>query len=139
MTTAMTRDGVRGTFLTIVGVALCVVLVALGVVLGVLETFLHPLRYVGAPVGVIGAGVVNLVVVQLVGRGTRSRAFGLLPGGIWLLTVIGLTVGRPEGDFVVPGTWTGYGYLLAGTAGVLLGAVLLPAYATQRQGADPPR
>ena len=122
-----TRTGV-GPARAVLAVALGGVLAVLGIVLGVVESFVHPLRVFGLPVGVAVAVVVNFGVVHLVGRGTRSRLYALVPGVGWLLTVVVLSVGRPEGDFVVPGTWVGYAYLIGGTVGALVGAVLLPWY-----------
>lgn len=116
-------------------VVLGVLLVLLGAVLGVLESFLYPLRIAAVPAGVIGAGVVNLAVVQGAGRLTRSRPYALVPGVGWLLAVLVLTLGRPEGDFAISGDWTGYGYLASAAAGVVLGVVLLPWY----RGGEPGR
>ncbi|HEX6445888.1 MAG TPA: DUF6113 family protein [Streptosporangiales bacterium] len=112
----------------VVAVALGVLLLLLGAVLGVLESFLYPLRIAAVPVGVVGAGVVNLAVVQGAGRLTRSRPYALVPGVGWLLVVLVLTLGRPEGDFAISGDWTGYGYLASAAAGLVLGVVLLPWY-----------
>lgn len=113
----------------VVGVLLVVVFAALGVVLGVLESFSYPWLVAGVPVGIIGAAVANLLAAQLAGRGTRSRPYAMVPGVVWLLTAIVLSVQRPEGDFVVLSGWLGYGYLLAGTVGAAVGIVLTPARA----------
>lgn len=126
--TAPTSTGVPDALAVLVAVALVGVLVVLGAVVGVLEAFVHPLRLWGLPAGVAVAVVVNFAVPQLVGRGTRSRMFALVPCAAWLLSVIALSVGRPEGDFVVPGNATGYAFLLAGTIASVLGVVLLPWY-----------
>lgn len=120
--------GVPHVLAVAVAAALIGVLAVLGAVVGVLEAFVHPLRLWGLPAGVAVAVVVNFVVPQLVGRGTRSRMFALVPCAAWLLSVIVLSVGRPEGDFVVPGNGTGYAFLLAGTIASVLGVVLLPWY-----------
>lgn len=119
----------------VVSVALGVALVLLGAVLGVLESFLYPVRVAGVPAGVIGAGVVNFAVVQGAGRLARSRPFALVPGVGWLLAVLVLTLGRPEGDFAISGDLTGYGYLASAAAGVVFGVVLLPWY----RGGEPDR
>lgn len=118
----------------VVGVLLAVVSLVLGLVLGVLESFLHPLLLRSVPVGVIGAGVANFLAAQLIGRGARSRAYAAGPGIGWLIATIVLTVQRPEGDFVVPGTWTGYGYLLAGTLGAVVGIALTPVRGLRDRG-----
>ncbi|MQA79031.1 MAG: hypothetical protein GEV10_11235 [Streptosporangiales bacterium] len=122
----------------VVAVALVVVLAVLGVVVGVVEAFVHPVRLWGLPAGVAVTVVVNFLVPQLVGRGTRSRMFALVPCATWLLSVIMLSVGRPEGDFVVPGNGTGYAFLLAGTIASVLGVVLLPWYGLPARVAQAP-
>ncbi|MBO0826146.1 MAG: hypothetical protein J2P24_00050 [Streptosporangiales bacterium] len=119
---------------SVVAVALGVLLVLLGAVLGVLESFLYPLRVAGLPVGVIGAGVVNLAVAQGAGRLTMSRPYALAPALGWLFAVLVLTLGRPEGDFAITGDWIGYGYLASAAAGFVLGVVLLPWYRTGETG-----
>lgn len=118
----------------VVAVALGVLLVLLGVVLGVLESFLYPLWVGGVPVGVIGAGLVNLAVAQGAGRLTGSRPYALAPAVGWLLAVLVLTLGRPEGDFAITGDWTGYGYLASAAGGFVLGVVLLPWYGAGEAG-----
>lgn len=112
----------------LVAIPLGCTLAVFGTVLAVLESFLHPVRFLGLPVGVVAAAVVNLAVAQLVGRATRSRLLALIPGAAWLLTVIMLAVRRPEGDFVVAANWTGYGYLVAGAVGAVVGVLTLPWY-----------
>lgn len=131
-----TRSG-AGPVRLVLAVALGGVLAVLGVVLGVVESFVHPLRVFGVPVGVVAAVVVNFGVVHLVGRGARSRLYALVPGVGWLLTVVVLSIGRPEGDFVVPGTWVGYAYLIGGTIGAVLGVVLLPWYSLRDTARQP--
>lgn len=131
---AEATDPTPGVVRLLLTVGLGGVLAVLGVVLGIVESFLHPVRVLGIPVGVIAAAVVNFGLVHLVGRGTRSRLYALVPAATWLLTVIVLSIGRPEGDFVVPGTWVGYGYLIAGTIGAVVGVVLLPWYSLQNVG-----
>lgn len=119
---------------SVVAVTLGVLLVLLGAVLGVLESFLYPLRVGGVPVGVVGAGVVNLAVAHGAGRLTRSRPYALAPAVGWLVAVLVLTLGRPEGDFAISGGWTGYGYLASAAAGFVLGVVLLPRYGMGEAG-----
>lgn len=118
----------------VLAVALGVLLLLLGVVLGVLESFLYPLRFAWVPAGVIGAGVVNLAVSQGAGRLTKSRPYALALAVGWLLAVLVLTLGRPEGDFAITGDSTGYGYLAGAAAGFVLGVVLLPWYPAAKPG-----
>jgi hypothetical protein len=92
-------------------------LVAVGSVqAAVLEAFYLPLR-VGTlilPVSVLAAVVLNVTLPRLMYLATGSRRAGVVPGALWLLVVLLLSLGRPEGDVIVPGNGLGAALLFLG-------------------------
>jgi len=94
--------------------------------------------YIGAtiaPITVALAVASNVTLTALVRRFTSRTALGFLPVAVWLLSVIGLSTGRPEGDVLIPGGgaqgYVGLGLLLAGAvSGVGAGVVLTSRSAT---------
>lgn len=58
---------------------------------------------------------------------TRTRAGAVVPAGVWMITVIGLTMSRSEGDAVFSADLAPYLYLLLGaTSGIM--AAFLPQF-----------
>jgi hypothetical protein len=98
-----------------------------------LEVFYVPLRSgrVVLPVSVLAAVVLNVLLPRLMYAATRSRWATVLPAGLWLVVVVGLSVGRPEGDVVLPGNWIGLALLFGGAAAA--------AYGVARALPPPPR
>jgi hypothetical protein len=62
------------------------------------------------------------------GKLTRTRAGAALPAVLWFLTVVYLTVSRPEGDFLFTAGVGPYVYLLGGLAAGVICATA-PRYA----------
>ena len=89
----------------------------------VLEVFYVPLRAgrVVLPVSVVAAVVLNVALPRLMYAATRSRGATVAPAALWLVVVVGLSLGRPEGDVVLPGTGMGLALLLGGAAAAAYG------------------
>lgn len=91
-------------------------MLVLAVELSVWEAFLVASRPLGValPVSALLAFAGNLALgragVWILGR---SRA-ALPPGLLWLVVAFGLAMPGPMGDVVVPGTWRGTLFLVAG-------------------------
>ena len=90
----------------------------LSVLTALWECFLVPLRAgsVPLPVCVVLACVGN-VALGTAGARAHGRVGAAVPGLLWFGVVAALQSRRPEGDLVVPGTWTGLSLLLLGTIG----------------------
>ena len=75
-----------------------------------------PLRVgtVPLPISVPLAMAGNIVLAKLAARRTGSVAWGAVPPVLWLVVVVVLSLPRPEGDIVVPGTLAGLVFLFAG-------------------------
>lgn len=99
-----------------------------GIAAGLLGSFVHASTAYGVPVGLLAGLGLSLAVFATAGLTTRSRgpAAGAALG--WVAVVLMLTVRRPEGDLVVPGTLLGYAWLLGGT--VVAGAAVSWPYAS---------
>lgn len=98
-------------------------LVAVGAVqAAVLEAFYLPLRIgtILLPVSVLAAVVLNVALPRLMVAATGSRLAGAVPDVLWLLIILVLSLGRPEGDVIVPGNGVGLALLFLGA---LAGAV----------------
>jgi Family of unknown function (DUF6113) len=101
-----------------------VVLAAASVQAAAVESFLVPL-HVGRwplPVSVLAAVLGNVVLARSIVRFTGNRRLALVPPLLWLAVVVVLSLPRPEGDLVVPGTWTGLAFLFGGAAAGAFGA-----------------
>lgn len=102
-----------------------VVLVALtALVLAVIECFLVPLRAgsVPLPVCVLLAVAGNVALPRLSARLSGVPLTAGIPPVLWLGVVLALSVQRPEGDLVVPGTLTGLAFLFGGAIAGAYGA-----------------
>lgn len=89
--------------------------VAVGAVAGLLGSFVHPLRLLGLPTGLLCGLALTAVAVAASGllAGERSGALAAAIG--WVAPVLLLSAPRPEGDLVVPGTALGFAWLVGGT------------------------
>jgi len=102
-----------------------------------LEVFYVPLRAgtVILPVSVLAAVVLNVLLPRLMVRATQARRATLVPAALWLVVVVGLAMGRPEGDVVLPGSSSGAVGVVALV--VLFGGTVAAAFGVVR--AMPPR
>jgi len=117
-----------------VRVAAGVLISLFSVWLAVVEAFLVPLRVgtVPLPVSVLLVVAGNVGLTKLAVRLTGSIVCGLLQPVLWLFVVIILSLPRPEGDLIVPGTVTGLVFLFAGA---VAGAYGVASEITRRAGA----
>jgi hypothetical protein len=95
------------------------VLVGIGAVeAAVFEVLYAPLRVgtVLLPVSVLAALVLNWWLPKLMLAATGAPYSPIVPAALWVVVVLGLSLGRPEGDVVLPGNWVGL-LLLFGGAG----------------------
>jgi Family of unknown function (DUF6113) len=90
----------------------------------------------GVPVGLVVGLALSLAVFAFAGLAARSRSGAAAAAAGWLLVVLALSVRRPEGDLVVPGTALGYAWLLGGT--VLAGLAVSWPYALLPRHDRPP-
>ena len=103
--------------------------------LAVVEAFLVPLRIgtVPLPLSVLLAVVGNAGLTKLAVRQTGSIVWGVLQPVLWLLVIVVLSLPRPEGDLIVPGSLTGLVFLFAGA---VAGAYGVASEITRRSGAS---
>jgi Family of unknown function (DUF6113) len=89
----------------------------------ILEVFFVPLRIgtVLVPVAVVAAFVLNVTLPKLMYAATVSRFAAVMPAVLWLVVVVGLSLGRPEGDVVLPGDAVGLFLLFGGAAAAAFG------------------
>ena len=107
------------------GAAYLLVLV-LAAELAVAESFLTGARLWNHPVPVAAAVVAvgNPVLGYVGGRLLRRPAGAVLPGVLWLLTVMLLSSQRSEGDVIVAATGRGWSLIAVGAVAAVIGAVL---------------
>ena len=96
-----------------------------------LEVFYVPLRAgtVILPVSVLAAVVLNVLLPRLMVRATQARRATLVPAALWLVVVVGLAMGRPEGDVVLPGSSSAIGVV---ALVVLFGGAAAAAFGVAR-------
>ena len=89
-----------------------------------------------APISILLAVGGNIAIPMFSRRLTGSLIAGLLPILVWAVTVIILSMGRPEGDVLLPGNGAdalvAYGTLLGG---LIAGVVTLGVIGTRSQHA----
>jgi hypothetical protein len=91
----------------------------------VLGSFAHAATAGGAPAGLAAALGLSFACFVTTGLAARRRGPVALAAAAWVLVVLVLSLRRPEGDLVVPGTALGYAWLLGGTLAAAA-AVSLP-------------
>jgi Family of unknown function (DUF6113) len=111
-----------------------VLIAVLAVALAVVEAFLVPLRIgsVPFPICVLLAMAGNIVLAKWAVRQTGAVAWAFVPPVLWLVVIIVLSLPRPEGDLIVPGTATGLVFLFGGA---LAGAYGIASEITRRAAA----
>jgi hypothetical protein len=128
--------------LEIVGIVVCC---ATAVLAGVISVLLTPLYWgsVLVPVSVVLAAASNVCLPVLARRFGRSGFAAALPFVVWLITVIALSITRPEGDVLLPGgkagqLWVTYGMVLAGGVAGSLTLMIHGMAASRSVPSDPP-
>jgi uncharacterized protein DUF6113 len=96
-----------------------------------LEVFYVPLRAgtVILPVSALAAVVLNVLLPRLMYRATQVRRATVVPAALWLVVVVGLAMGRPEGDVVLPGSSNAIGVV---ALVVLFGGAAAAAFGVAR-------
>jgi Family of unknown function (DUF6113) len=106
------------------GVALCGLTAMLAALIEVLLTPLYVGRWL-FPITLVLAIGTNIALPVLARQLVDSTFAAIVPVILWLLTVLVLSLPRPEGDVLLPGgsgaqQWVSYGLLLVGgTAGAI--------------------
>ncbi|MBW8481463.1 DUF6113 family protein [Actinomadura parmotrematis] len=100
------------------------VLALLGAALGVVGSFLQGFGPAFLAVAVLIAA--NAALAWLAAWGMGSRLGGIVPAAAWLAVVLVLSRQRPEGDLVVPGTTSGYVFLIGGMVALAVGLATSP-------------
>ena len=108
-----------------------------GLAAGVLGSFVHASTVGGVPVGLLTGLGLSLAVFVLSGAVLRGRRGVAVATAGWLVAAVMLSLRRPEGDLVVPGTLLGYAWLLGGLVVAALAAAW-PYAPSGRAGVDPP-
>lgn len=107
-----------------------------GLAAGVLGSFVHASTVGGVPVGLLTGLGLSLAVFVLSGAALRGRRGVAVATAGWLVASVMLSLRRPEGDLVVPGTLLGYAWLLGGLVVAALAAAW-PFASRGRDGVDP--
>lgn len=104
-------------------VAAAVMLLVASFEIALLEAFTVPLRLgtVPFPISVALVLVANVLLPRFAYAVTGSRLVAGATLAVWLLVVLALATGRPEGDVVVPGTVTGLALVFGGAAAAAFG------------------
>ncbi len=106
-----------------------IVAVGAGAAAGLVGSFVHGSVAYGVALGLVTALALSLLTFVVAGVAARSRTGAVLAVTGWLLPVLLLAVRRPEGDLVVPGTASGYAWLIGGT--ILGGCTIAWPYASR--------
>ncbi|MFB4312795.1 DUF6113 family protein [Actinomadura sp. 21ATH] len=120
-------DAAEGPLDAFVSGAAYAALGVLGAVVGVVGAYAH--SWTAGPVPVAGVAVilVNLGMVRLAGWALGGRIGASVPALLWTAAAVALAVPRGEGDLIVPGTWTGYLFIIGGLVAAVIGVSLVPA------------
>jgi hypothetical protein len=120
-----------------VRIAAGLLVAVLAVGLALVEAFLVPLRIgsVPLPICVPMAMAGNILLAKLAVRQTGSIAWGVVPPVLWLVVIVVLSLPRPEGDLIIPGSITGLVFLFGGAVS---GAYGVASEITRRAGATGP-
>lgn len=127
-------------WLVVLGVALFCGCAALAALLEVLLVTWHIGSW-SAPISILAAVAGNILLPVLAWRFAGSVAAAALPVVVWLVVVIVLSMGRPEGDVLLPGGGSdaivSYGTLLGGMGAGVATIAVLAARNTRRINTAP--
>jgi hypothetical protein len=99
----------------------------LGAILGLIGSFAQGWMAGAVPVGAIVLIAVNFVVPRLAGWAMGTRMAAGLVVFLWADVAFILSVRRGEGDLVVPGTLTGYLFIVGGLLAGVVAVALVPS------------
>lgn len=99
----------------------------LGGILGLIGSFAQGWWAGSVPAGAIVLIAVNFVAPRLAGWAMGTRLAAALPVFIWADVAFILSVERGEGDLIVPGTATGYLFIIGGLVSGVAAVALVPS------------
>jgi hypothetical protein len=101
-------------------------LAVLGGVFGVVGSFVQD--WTVGPVPLAALVLVGLVFAMawLSGKGMGGRLGATVPALVWGVVVFVLSLRRPEGDLIVPGTLAGSVFIIGGMVAAVIGIMLVP-------------
>ncbi|MBG6087267.1 DUF6113 family protein [Actinomadura viridis] len=99
----------------------------LGAVIGLIGSFAQ--EWTAGPVPVAGLVLiaVNFGTALAAGRAMGGRLAAAIPTLVWAAVAFAMSVRRPEGDLVVPGTLTGYLFIIGGLVAGVAAVSLVPS------------
>ncbi|WP_141578119.1 DUF6113 family protein [Actinomadura sp. WMMA1423] len=124
--TALEPDGGEGPGEALVSGAAYAALGILGGVFGVVGSFVQD--WTIGPVPLAALVLVGLVFAMawLSGKGMGGRLGATVPALAWGVVVFVLSLRRPEGDLIVPGTLAGSVFIIGGMVAAVIGIMLVP-------------
>ncbi|MFC6934192.1 DUF6113 family protein [Actinomadura yumaensis] len=99
----------------------------LGGVVGLLGSFALNWSTGDVPVAAVLLVLLVFAMVRLAGWGMAGRLGAAVPAVVWGVVVMVLSMQRPEGDLVVPGTAAGYVYIIGGLVAAVLAVSRVPS------------
>ncbi|MFF5265101.1 DUF6113 family protein [Actinomadura viridis] len=99
----------------------------LGAVLGVIGSFAQEWTVGPVPVAGLVLIAVNFGTALAAGRAMGGRLAAVIPTLVWAAVAFAMSVRRPEGDLVVPGTLTGYLFIIGGLVAGVVAMSLVPS------------
>ncbi|GAA2420976.1 hypothetical protein GCM10010191_35440 [Actinomadura vinacea] len=99
----------------------------LGALLGLVGSFAQGWTIGSVPVVAIVLILVNFGLARLAGWAMRGRMGPMTLVLVWGLVTWSLSVPRDEGDLIVPGTLTGYLFIIGGLLAGVIAVTLVPA------------
>ncbi|MFC5749494.1 DUF6113 family protein [Actinomadura rugatobispora] len=99
----------------------------LGALLGLVGSFAQGWTIGSIPVAAIVLVLVNFAIARAAGWAMGGRTGAAVPVLLWALVTLALSIGRTEGDLIVPGTLPGYLFIVGGLAAGVVAVSLVPA------------
>ena len=99
----------------------------LGAVVGVVGSFAQAWTVGSVPVAAIVLILLNFAIARAAGWAMGRRTAAAVPVLLWAVVALVLSIGRSEGDLIVPGTLPGYLFIIGGLAAGALAVSLVPA------------
>ncbi|WP_433477289.1 DUF6113 family protein [Spirillospora sp. CA-142024] len=116
------------------------VLGLLGGLFGLVGSFAQDWYTGPVPIPAIVLAGLVFVMARLSGMGMGGRLGATVPALVWGIVVFVMTMRRPEGDLIVPGSLSGYVFFVGGLFAAVIGVMMVPpagppgAWLTARAG-----